>query len=632
MTDITTDNITEMSNAELDAVVADADAQLGDRMMTAVYQFIGRFVAYPSDHAQVAHALWITHCHLMQKWDSTPRIAFLSPEPGSGKTRALEVTELLVPNPVTAVNVSPAYLFRKVGEDNLSGDTNGAVILHDEIDTVFGPKAKENEEIRELLNAGHRRGAVAGRCTMRGKTVVPEEIPAYAAVALAGLGWLPDTILSRAVIIRMRRRHQGEHVEQFRRRIHVVEGRQVFSMIAAWARTVTSEITWPDMPAGIEDRDADVWESLLAVADLVGGPWPQLARDAAVALVHEAKEKEPSLGIRLLADLRTVFGEAEAMASKAILVDLHALPEAPWDDLRGRPLDERGLARHLREYGVKSKNIAIGEARPKGYARADLHDAWTRYLPPPPSPATSATCATDATRPEIQQETVAGIADSVAEAADVLPFQSPKKASKQAAVAGVAHVADLSGDEGEVAALCDHCQRPGIADDPLLEVDDGQQHHLHHTCVGPWRDLDIARPLRRDDVGGAETENQQEQTMRTTTIEIEFSCGNRFATPIGQLTTEQLEGLLAQNQARNDINPSHLTAIRAELVQRYRELEAYWFAVSNDLEQSGDEHRSIQADGFANEFHYLACTVERGPENVAPLRLANARGRPENLG
>jgi len=63
-------------------------------------------------HAQIAHALWIVHAHLMDKWDSTPRLAFLSPEPGSGKTRALEITELLVPGAVAAINVSPAYLLR----------------------------------------------------------------------------------------------------------------------------------------------------------------------------------------------------------------------------------------------------------------------------------------------------------------------------------------------------------------------------------------------------------------------------------------------------------------------------------------------------------------------------------------
>ena len=110
----------------------------------------------------------------MDRWESTPRLAFLSAEPASGKTRALEIT-YFVPNPVSAVNVSPAYLFRKVGSEE------GVTLLYDEIDTVFGPKARENEELRGLLNAGHRKGAVAGRCVVRGINVETEEIPAYAA-------------------------------------------------------------------------------------------------------------------------------------------------------------------------------------------------------------------------------------------------------------------------------------------------------------------------------------------------------------------------------------------------------------------------------------------------------------------
>src|SRR5262245_27083223 len=224
----------------------------GDQMADRVFSFLGRFVAYPSEHAHIAHALWCIHTHLMDRWESTPRLAFLSAEPASGKTRALEVTELLVPNPVVAVNVSPAYLFRKVG----SGE--GVTLLYDEIDTVFGPKARENEELRGLLNAGHRKGAVAGRCAIRGKNIETEEIPAYAAVAMAGLGWLPDTILSRSVIVRMRRRHADERVEPYRRRVHATEGYRIQQMIVLWARSASIE--WPDLPNEIQDRDADVWE------------------------------------------------------------------------------------------------------------------------------------------------------------------------------------------------------------------------------------------------------------------------------------------------------------------------------------------------------------------------------------
>src|SRR5262245_31249631 len=224
----------------------------GAKLLKDVHTFLGRFVAFPSEHAMVAHTLWVAHTHLMDAWDSTPRIAFLSPEPGSGKSRAIEVTELLVPNPVEAVNVTPAYLFRKVGEA-------APTILYDEIDTVFGPKAKDNEEIRGLLNAGHRRGAVAGRCVVRGKVVETEEIPAYCAVALAGLGGLPDTLLSRSIVVRMRRRAPGERIEPYRRRVNVAEGHRIREQIAAWAETITDKVrdAWPEMPRGITDRDTD---------------------------------------------------------------------------------------------------------------------------------------------------------------------------------------------------------------------------------------------------------------------------------------------------------------------------------------------------------------------------------------
>src|SRR5262249_39006757 len=218
------------------------NAKFGDKinaqeLFQKVERFLCRFVCYPSEHAHIAHVLWVAHAHCMGAWESTPRLAALSPEPASGKTRLLEITTLLVPDPVEAINVSVAYLFRKVGSED-----GPPTILFDEIDTVFGPKAKENEEIRALLNAGHRGGAVAGRCVVKGKTVETEEISAYCAVALAGLGWLPDTILSRSVIIRMRRRHAGERIEDFRHRVHSREGHQLRDALAVWAAGVVDEL------------------------------------------------------------------------------------------------------------------------------------------------------------------------------------------------------------------------------------------------------------------------------------------------------------------------------------------------------------------------------------------------------
>ncbi len=369
-----------------------------DGVLDRLVGFLRRFVVYPSADHLVAHALWILHTHLMGIWESTPRIAFLSPEPASGKTRALEVTELLVPNPIQAVNVSPAYLFRKVG-----GDGNKPTILFDEIDSVFGPKARENEEIRGLLNAGHRRGAVAGRCVVRGKVIETEEIPAYSAIALAGLGDLPDTLLSRSVVVRMRRRAPREEVEAFRRRVHGPEGDDLRLIIEAWADEVQDwigDLPWPVLPTGIDDRDADLWEPLLSVAEAVGGIWPDRARVAAVALVADSKASRPSLGIRLLSDLQAVFADRSSVPTEEILATLNLMDEAPWGELQGKPLNARGLANRLRNYGVSPKNLRVPGGVVKGYAREDLFDAWQRYLPVGPTPLNSATAATPATEPD----------------------------------------------------------------------------------------------------------------------------------------------------------------------------------------------------------------------------------------
>jgi hypothetical protein len=353
------------------------DENDGAALLDDVEAFLTRFVAYPSEYARIAHVLWIAHTHRMDAWESTPRIAFLSPEPGSGKSRALEVTELLVPRPVHAINTSPAYLFRKVADDE-----GAPTLLYDEIDTVFGPRAKDNEDIRGLLNAGHRKGAIAGRCVVRGNTVATEELPAYCAVALAGLDDLPDTLMSRSVVVRMRRRAPNEVIEPFRHRLHAPQGHALRDALAEWSQAIPVG-TWPEMPVEIADRNADIWEALLAVADEAGGDWPTRARVAGVTLVTDVTAATASLGVRLLGDIRSVFARSgkDRLGTEAILTALAEIDEAPWGDLRGKALDARGLSRRLSKYQISPKTIRDGNVTAKGYSTADFSDAWSRYLP-----------------------------------------------------------------------------------------------------------------------------------------------------------------------------------------------------------------------------------------------------------
>jgi len=177
--------------------------------------------------------------------------------------------------------------------------------------------------------------------------------------------------------------------------VHGPEGNHLRDQLARWAASVGGiGEGYPPMPDGVVDRAADVWEPLLAVADAAGGPWPECVRVAAVALVALSMAGTPSLGIRLLEDLRQVFGDREAVTTNEILETLAGMDEAPWGDLRGGPINARRLAALLRPYGVKRCQVRIGNWTGKGYRAEDLRDAWSRYLGPPAmEPETSETRA-----------------------------------------------------------------------------------------------------------------------------------------------------------------------------------------------------------------------------------------------
>jgi hypothetical protein len=239
--------------------------------------------------------------------------------------------------------------------------------------------------LRGLVNAGHRRGATVYRAELAGKTVRVVEFPAFAPCALAGIGDLPDTILDRSVIVAMKRRAPHEHVEPFRERHASAEAESLRGRLAAWGEGALDELrdSYPDLPAGIVDRAADVWEPLVAVADLAGGNWPERARAAAVALNAQRQERDPSLGVLLLADCRRVFEEhgADRLTTEQLLDALTGLDEAPWADLRGKPLNDRGLAKRLKKYDVRPGLHRYDSGPRRGYLLEDFHDAWLRYLP-----------------------------------------------------------------------------------------------------------------------------------------------------------------------------------------------------------------------------------------------------------
>ena len=355
----------------------DEDNPDGARVLDDVEAFVRRFCVLPGEHCYVAVTLWAAHTRFIHLFETTPRLACLSPEPGSGKTRVLEVLDVLCANPLLALDISMAAFFRIVEDRQPS-------ILLDEVDAIFiGKKQSEgSEDMRRVINNGYRRGAVVQRVGGKNRDEV-QDFRVFCPVAMAGLGHLPDTLMSRSVILRMKRRRGGEKVQQFRDRIHRPEGQKLQAVMANWAANVET-LDYPELPEGVEDRDADVWEPLIMVADLAGGDWPARAREACLAFLAEKPESSVSLGVRLLGDLKSIWPDgAVSMTTSDILSGLAGLELAPWADLFGEGLKPRKLAQLLGDYDIESQNVrtSFGEIR-KGYRREDLWDAWERYVSP----------------------------------------------------------------------------------------------------------------------------------------------------------------------------------------------------------------------------------------------------------
>ncbi|MFZ2240985.1 MAG: DUF3631 domain-containing protein [Gordonia amarae] len=370
---------------------------VGADTLDRVSAFMGQYLTLPSEHALTAITLWAAHTWATSSFYVTPRLILDSPEPGSGKTRVLELLALLGRDARITVSASPAALYRKI---EAAGD-DPPTILQDEADAVFN-KAGDNDGLRAIYNSGYKRGATVERCEGDAKDMKVKDFPVFAPVALAGLaGKMPDTITSRAVTVHMRRRRPDEHVAEYRERRVIVESEPLKSVLEAWVVFESPRLAeaWPDMPEGVRDRPAEVWEALLAVADAAGGEWPERAREACRHFVLNETPKL-SLGERLLFDIYDVFyaedripdvpkgdtGLGDRMLTRDLLEALTRDEESEWFDFYGSPLKPRRLATELRKYGIEPKTIKTNAGfAGKGYivgTDEGLGQAWAVYVTP----------------------------------------------------------------------------------------------------------------------------------------------------------------------------------------------------------------------------------------------------------
>jgi hypothetical protein len=405
------------------------------RMLDQFVDFVRRYVVL-SEAQLVAASLWIAHTHAFEAADATPYLSITSAEKESGKTRLLEVLDLLVARPWYTGRVSAAVLARKV-------DAETPTLLLDESDATFNGEKEYAETLRGMLNTGHRKGGCSSLCVGQGAALTYTDLSTFCPKAVAGIGELPDTVASRAIAIRLKRKAPGERVERYRRRDAEEAADPLREWLRSWGESHVDLLAEarPHLPDELGDRAQDSWEPLLAIADLAGGDWAARGRRAALEL-SDTHRDEGSIDVRLLADIRCVFDErgVDRLATAELLDGLAADEEAPWGSWhRGeKPMSARALADRLRPFDVHSKTIRLpsGET-PKGFTRDQFEDVWARYLPRTPD--------SSATTPQPAPVRGLGRGGWVAETPLVA---DTKEAANPHGSSDVADVADRSRGEG----------------------------------------------------------------------------------------------------------------------------------------------------------------------------------------
>jgi hypothetical protein len=264
----------------------------------------------------------------------------------------------------------------------------------DEVDAAFGGNQEFSEALRGILNEGFRRGGNYRKCVGKGHELRIFQV--FGAKALAGIGKIPDTVSSRSIVIEMRRRTRTEKVEYFRLREVREAAKPLVEALDAWAKCGAAPIlerARSTLPDELTDRQQDITEPLLAIADLAAGEWPAILRRSLLALFSSATSEDSSLGVTLLRDIWAVFStrcgqefdRIHSVDLACALCDIDGSPWPEWD--RGKGLTPTALAKRLKSFHVIPQSIRIGSENKKGYSRDSFIDLWQRYLPHLPSEA-----------------------------------------------------------------------------------------------------------------------------------------------------------------------------------------------------------------------------------------------------
>jgi hypothetical protein len=445
-------------------------------------------VAMPK-HLAFAVALWIGQSWIHNHATYSAILFVTSPERDSGKTTLVGVVGFLVRRSLLSVGISAAALYRSIEKWQ-------PTFVIDEADEAFA----DNPDLRQVVNSGWTRGQGVVRCDP--DTNEPRRFSTFCpkAIALKGRD-APDTILSRAIFITLKRRIRSEAVAHFD---HVDDAgfARLRSQLARWSADngAALGLVRPSMPDGFLNRTASNWQLMFAIADSLGEDAGARAREAAQQILGITDLT--SAGVMLLRDIKSTFDRStlDYVTSKAIVDDLTSDPEKPWTEWsRGKPITEKGVAALLHEYRISSRTVGPRGATAKGYRKADFEDVWKRYLGPPEEVQPSESDILPSTRrPHCNDYTFGE--NSAVDQGDGRREKNGHFSNGINAVDGstgnnpeIAHSTDFQGDGlPDSLRRCAHCNKPGAEFWDL----NGRRIPLHDGCQAAWADNYVSEQAR----------------------------------------------------------------------------------------------------------------------------------------
>jgi hypothetical protein len=337
----------------------------GAVLLNEITAAIRRYVLLEKNAAE-ATALWVIHTHAIDAFAISPRLAITSAVMRCGKTTLLDVLSGLVRCPMTTVNTTAAGIYRLIA-------AKAPTLLIDEADTFL----MKSKELRGILNSGHRRNSAF---VVR----ADETFSTWAAVAIAMIGRLSSTLEDRSILVRLQRRRADEFIAPFRLD-QIGDLRRLARMTARFATDNFDRLKAadPKVPSILENREADNWRPLLAIADVAGGEWLPLARQISEDVTTANRASEQSPEVMLLEDIFAVFvGQSISYLPSSHLVGaLAQLEDRPWADWKGgRSITPKAVACLLAPFKIKPFEKRMGNHVLRGYRLAQFEDAFARYV------------------------------------------------------------------------------------------------------------------------------------------------------------------------------------------------------------------------------------------------------------